>query len=372
MINWNSVSLRIIPDSVVRIPDVSDEDYFGDKYREYISNSNLKHLNPDEGGSAYNFNNRKSNQSNSLELGSAVHRAVLEGDKFVLAPVSKPSGKLAEVVEYAYKLNKEYPARTYAMQMLAAMYDLEYYGSARTTARADAAIADGKEYYDFLASTENLTDKIILSADNKEKFMKAVDSIKANTEIQTLLKPSTEFFKVESFSEDVITADVEIMYEEDSLPVFKKIPVKCKIDNWTINHDLKEIVINDLKTTSYPIQNFMGRFVTEWEPIEEGSETLAEIHKFLPGSFQKWHYQRQMSMYSQMLLEHCKREYSIADISDWTIKVNMIVAETCQPFNAYSFEVTQDWLDAGQQEYRNLMARLAWHMQNGFDKLIEL
>ena len=41
--------------SSIQILDISDEEYFGDKYKEYISNSRLKYIDPDEGGSPESF-----------------------------------------------------------------------------------------------------------------------------------------------------------------------------------------------------------------------------------------------------------------------------------------------------------------------------
>lgn len=376
LINLDRTVIQFIPESITRIAEVSDEDYFGEKYAGYVSNSHLKYLNPDEGGTAYNYANRKSFSTDSLELGSAVHRAVLEGDKFVLAEVSKPSGKLAKVVELAIPYYKK-GSMSYEVAMMKAMMDLDYYGETRTAARNDTATENGKEYFDFLMKTQDTSSLIILAPEQREKFLKAIDSIKNNKSIEELLHPSNSVFNILHFSEDVLTGEILVKIQESdkSMGIGSAtqvtIPVKCKIDNWTIDFDNKVITLNDLKTSSYPIQNFMGRWVKVNEPIEPGSEKIVEVDKFLPGSFQKWHYQRQMAIYGAMLVSHCEKEYNIEILDGWSIKTNMIVAETIAPFNAYSFEVTEDWLMSGYSELERVMGRLAWHTLYGFDKIME-
>jgi hypothetical protein len=375
MIDLTKTKVTFLPESVKRIPEVDDSDYFGEAYKQYVSNSSLKYLNPDEGGSAYAYINRVSNQSNSLELGTAVHRTVLEGDKYVLSEVNKPSGKLSGVIEAAYILCKRHPERPYSHLVIQACGDTDYYGKSLTEARIQSAIEDGREYFEFLKVTGEDSSLIILSPENKSRLLKATQSIKENSEITALLKPSESFFDVRSFSEDVITIEVLVEFEEPgefiSSAVVTQVDLKCKIDNWSIDLDNKVITLNDLKTSGAPIQGFMGKWVTMLEPECEGCVEIVDGKKFIPGSFQKWHYHRQMGMYAAMLTAHCVKEFNIDNIDDWTINVNMIVAETIAPFNAYTFAVTKQWLDAGIREMNSLLGRLAWHKIYGFDKVIE-
>jgi len=370
MIDISDLRYKVKFKEIKRISNVSDDDYFGEEYKRYVSNSSLKHLNPDEGGSAYNYINRRDIQSNSIELGSAVHRAVLEGDKYVLAEVDKPSGKGAEVIERAYAIVVR-DGIGYEDAVALAAHDCDYYKGALTRTRIESIIESGREYFEFLKSTTDTSNLIILPLEQREKFLKAIASINENKQISELINPSNGVFDVRSFSEDVLIGVAEITYLEDGMEVTSEIDVKCKIDNWSIDLDNKVITINDLKTTSYAIQNFMGKWVKDNEPISPTDKTVQEIDKFLPGSFQKYHYHRQMSMYVSMLINHCVEAYLITDLSDWTINVNMIVAETVAPFNAYTFVVPRTWLEAGDAELRRLLSLLAWYQRNGFDKIIE-
>lgn len=52
--------------------DMSDEEYFSKKYRDYVSNSRLKNINPSEGGSPESYANPPHFSTNSLEIGRKI------------------------------------------------------------------------------------------------------------------------------------------------------------------------------------------------------------------------------------------------------------------------------------------------------------
>lgn len=68
-INLNDIKLSPVLESVYR-SKISDAEYFSSSYSNYISNSRLKYINPDQGGSPSLYNKGIENKStNSLELG---------------------------------------------------------------------------------------------------------------------------------------------------------------------------------------------------------------------------------------------------------------------------------------------------------------
>ena len=76
-INLNDIKLSPVLESVYR-SKISDAEYFSSSYSNYISNSRLKYINPDQGGSPSLYNNGIENKStNSLELGTAIHELFL-------------------------------------------------------------------------------------------------------------------------------------------------------------------------------------------------------------------------------------------------------------------------------------------------------
>ena len=93
---------KIIPllDSIKRL-DIDDNTYFSSKYRNYVSNSSLKYINPDENGSPDLFKNPPHFTTSSLNIGSSVHELLLQPDSFVLGPkLHKPTANLGQVADY--------------------------------------------------------------------------------------------------------------------------------------------------------------------------------------------------------------------------------------------------------------------------------
>ena len=78
---------KILPDlnSLKRI-DMTDEEYFSDKYKDCVSNSRLKLINPDEGGSPSKYKNPPKFVSSSLSMGSVVHEQMLQNEYYEMAP----------------------------------------------------------------------------------------------------------------------------------------------------------------------------------------------------------------------------------------------------------------------------------------------
>lgn len=68
-----SRDIQMIPlmGSLKRDP-ISDEEYFSDKYKDYVSQSGLKNIDPSKGGSAKAYFEPVRKVSGSLALGSAV------------------------------------------------------------------------------------------------------------------------------------------------------------------------------------------------------------------------------------------------------------------------------------------------------------
>ncbi len=68
-INLNDIKLSPVLESVYR-SKISDAEYFSSSYSNYISNSRLKYINPDQGGSPSLYNKGIENKvTESLSLG---------------------------------------------------------------------------------------------------------------------------------------------------------------------------------------------------------------------------------------------------------------------------------------------------------------
>ena len=101
--------LKVMPlmETLKRL-DISDEEYFSKKYKDYISNSRLKYIDPKEGGKPYLYQCPPHITTQSLKVGSAVHECLLQPESFTLLPkMNRPSAKLGDVVEMVYNLEKD-------------------------------------------------------------------------------------------------------------------------------------------------------------------------------------------------------------------------------------------------------------------------
>lgn len=118
---------KIVPllDSIKRL-DISDEVYFSNKYRDYISNSRLKYINPKDDGSPELYRNPPHFTTQSLRVGSAIHELLLQTESFVLAPkMGRPTAKLGDVVEKVYNYEKDGMDRIDAIRR--ACQEVQYY-----------------------------------------------------------------------------------------------------------------------------------------------------------------------------------------------------------------------------------------------------
>lgn len=76
------------------------------------------------------------------------------------------------------------------------------------------------------------------------------------------------------------------------------------------------------------------------------------------GSMIKYHYPRQMAMYSFMLQEYCKKQYGFNQ--DWDFNCNMLVVETINNYRSNCFRVNETLLKKGKREFEELIKRVAY------------
>lgn len=292
MYQLSDITIKLLTHTVERIEGVEDKDYFGERYKEFVSNSLLALLNPDQGGSPGKFmDGFKGKESPALELGSAVHQMILEREKYFLSEVEKPTGKVGDIVNSAYEAHQR-SGHSFEDVITQACMENDYYSNALTTKRIDTVVEKGREYFDFLVKRDSDPSLIVLTASMKERLKLCMESVKANPLITSLILPNTEFANILSFNEDVVVMEAEGIVPNELFEDVILFKLKAKLDNWSIDFDNKIITLNDLKTTSSAVQNFGGRMANV--PIDLQGTT---VQQFIPGSFQKYHYPRQMAKF---------------------------------------------------------------------------
>lgn len=158
------------------------------------------------------------------------------------------------------------------------------------------------------------------------------------------LHPTDEFGDlIESHNEDALFIDFIVTYKKKHCVT---LPFKLKADNWTIDYDNKIITLNDLKTTGKPVNWFMN---PEY------------------GSMNKYHYYRQMGIYSAILWYYCQQNFGVCKNTGWNLKANMLVVETLPPYDAKCFYVSKGQLKQGIDEFNQLMKRVAYYEMFGYE-----
>ncbi len=334
---------------------MSDTEYFGNGLKGYISNSQLGLINPDQEGSPEKFQQgfKDQEQSNSLDIGSAVHALILEPTKYEIIDFDKPTGKVGPIIEHAFMFYEGEYSTEEALRMGCIKYD--YYSNSLTDARLKTLWEKGKDYYFYLADNGCDPSKLVLTKDNREKSLGAVKSVKAHSLAMNTLFPYDEIFDISTYNEDVITMDVQLEVDEVIVPI----SLKGKIDNFSVNFDQKQLTLNDLKTTGKPVDKFMGY---NWH------DPKYESGIFVEGSFQRFHYCRQMAMYGWMLWNYAKCNYELD--KSWKANVNMVVVESQPPHEVKVYKINKEWINKGYQEFVSLIKRVAWHSVHGYDKIL--
>lgn len=351
-------SIEVIPESI-QLLKMDDEVYFSEQYRDYISNSKLGLVNPEEDGSIEKYKEGfKGGYNASFELGSAIHAIVLQPELFYISTFRKPGGKIGIFVEEVNKLRQ----KGYSIQeaITEGSIKADYYSGKLVGGRLKTAIKSGIGYYYYLNNDAQIEmtynspkTPIYLSESTYKNYEKCIQQIYKNSDIGNTLKPDTLFTGSESYNEYAILCEAKVTIGEESI-ILK---IKGKLDNFIIDHINNTIILNDLKTTSKPCSFFMGNKVK----FIEDDKT---VWKWINGSFQKYFYARQMSMYTWLLQCAIRKEFGL----EYKSKVNMVVVETLPNFESKVFPVTNKDIKKGLDEMKNLLICVAeWKIQ----KLIE-
>ena len=323
------MNIKIIPESV-KLLRLSDEEYFSDTYKDYISNSSLSLLDPANNGSIKKFlDGYKNDYSESFELGSAVHLECLQKGEYKIIDIDKPTSKLGVFSEKLYNLRKGGLPIYKAIQE--ASIQANYYANKLNDKKIKNALTQLLPYY--LQRLELPEDNyVILPSRLYEKYTMMMKSINSNKKFLAKLNPNDEFKdNVKIYNEYAILCEIDI----DG----RIIKFKGKLDNFTVDEENKKITLNDLKTTGKPINYFMGNYI-----YKENGE-----RQWYNGSFQRYNYYRQLAVYL-ILLKKALPQYS-----DYSYNCNMLVVEALPDYKSDIFKVSLKHLQQGLEEFKNLL-----------------
>lgn len=267
----SNVKITTLPDTIQLI-EMDDEEYFSDKWAEWISNSKLALINPDQDGSPEVYKeglSKHQKYSDSLVFGSAVHELVLQPESFILAEnVDRPTAKLGAMADELFKsyLND----LTDDKYIIAASNKIDYYKGKMDKIKIQNVLDKCEEYWkskeQWYKNYSGDKEPIFLDSKSREKLKLCLTSVNSNQEIQDLLHPKGVLEDPISMNEAALFVQVKAEYNGKET-ILK---LKGKLDNFTIDTETGEVTLNDLKTTGHKLIDFKD-------------------------SFKKYHYNRQMA-----------------------------------------------------------------------------
>lgn len=319
----------------LRLEDIDDAIYFSDKYSNYISNSSLTLINPDQDGSPEKFfETRPKIYSDSLVFGSAVHELTLQPEDFELIDsVERPTAKAGAMAEELYNPSGVPPTDD---EIRAASQKIDYYRNSlnekRITELRDKCNSYWRNRALFESGNTSTKTPIYLDAKARNNLKKVLEALNKNKEIQSLLRPETG----ETANEKAILMDV--LVEVPGNKPFK-LRLKSKLDNYNIDLENNVITVNDLKTT--------GKYITDFGK-----------------SINKYHYYREMAMYCWLLQLYVKHKIKN---EKFTIKSNFLVVETFPDYYTKVTPMTKELFKKGMDEFTRLLKTVAFYTCNGYE-----
>ena len=334
---FKDVKIKPILDTL-RLEDISDEVYFSEKYADYVSNSRLSLINPDQEGSPEKYFYEKPQlYLDSLVLGSALHAMTLQPEDYLIVDnVDRPTAKAGFMADELFVPGK-IPSDE---DIIAASDKIDYYKGKMN----EKKIQDLKDkcctYWRTRAIWEDKHKDekrtlIYLDPKKREALDGMMNTFNGFDEFHKLLHPESLLNPPIVGNEKTILLDVEASAPEQE-PIILRL--KAKLDNFTIDKDLNKIVVNDIKTTSRPQRMFKS-------------------------AFNKYHYYRELGLYLWMLSLCAKKFY---ELDKPEMEANCLVLETFPKYDGGIYQVTKNDLQRGFNEFKILLKLVAYYKYNGF------
>ena len=330
-IDFSKIRVSPIMDSLV-IDKITDEVYFSEKYADYISNSRLKLINPDQGGSPEQyFEGFSEIYSDALIQGSAVHELVLQPEYFELVEtINRPTGKPGFISDIVYK-KTVLPTDE---EIIVAAKEVDYYGGNLNAIQMKELKAKVLPYCEqrmnYEARYTGDKELIFLGEAMREKVKACVSNLLGNSEIYSLLHPTGLLTNPISENEQAILVDLDINVEGHEPIVLK---LKAKLDNCTIDKENNKLIINDIKTHGRKIGEF-GDAVNNWR------------------------YMREMAVYATLLNLVAQKFYGM-DKTD--IEANFLVVSTISPYYTKVHRLRREDFLVGVEEFQRLLKMVAYY-----------
>ena len=333
----NQIKITPLLDTL-RLENISDNEYFGVKYKDYISNSRLGLL-KNKGAKAFFEGLSNQDFNPSFAFGSWLHMLVLQPENFdFVEGVYTPTAKARLMALELYHPDGTIPTDD---EIKSASYKIGYYKDKLTANRIaefrDKSNKFWRDRYLYEQTNPYKVNKERVYVDEKSYnlLMECLKSVSNNSEFTKLLNPDYMVEEPYTANEQTILLDVEIEIPEVGTKVYR---LKSKLDNFTIDKEENTITVNDLKTTSKLAKDFNPTYFS---------------------------YQREIGMYSY-LLKLCSNKFF--NLENPKVKGNFLVVSTIPEYNSLVYPMTPKLFRQGFEEFKYLLKTAAYlNMAKGYE-----
>ena len=267
-------------------------------------------------------------ETSSMALGTMVHLALLEPDKFLVSDLDVPSGNMLKYCEVLIQGGSEeeaYEASGYKISKQAVINSFEKNNCSEYV----------KEKIDF-------KDRIFLSRNDKFVIDQCSTSILKNNVAFSLLTSTN------------CENELELYWEKDGV---KK---RGKVDKLVLDKIDEGIVYNvDIKTTSKNVLLFPKK-------LEYNAEDFLKSYEIAKGSFLEsyltYGYHRQQAMYDEGIKAYIKEKYN----KEVEVEHIIIAVETSKAFSSFVYTFKKDWINLGKKELDILIEKYLWHTEANY------
>ena len=314
----------------LQLEDISDEEYFSQRFKNYISNSRLGVLKKD-GAKAF-FEGIPQVYNSSFETGSLIHTMCLQPEDYeVIEGVYKPTAKAGLMADALYKVDGTTPTDDEIKSM---SYIIGYYKDKLTSNRLKEFRDKAEPYWRdrFIYETNNPfkegdKKRIYTDERNFELLNNCLNTLNENKDIQNLLHPTGVLDTPITGNEKTILLDIQMEIPGYEPKVYK---LKAKLDNFSIDKEENVITVNDLKTTSRPAIQFDPEYFS---------------------------YQREIAFYSWLIKLCAKKFYNVENSNT---KGNFLVVSTIPEYNTLVYPMTSKLFMSGWKEALFLLKTVAY------------
>ena len=316
----------------LKLENISDDIYFTEYRRDYISNSRLGVFKRD-GVKAF-FEGIPQTFNPSFITGELVHQQVLQPESFyVVDSVFKPTAKAGLMADALYKGDGTTPTDD---EIKSQSYIIGYYKDKLTPSRIGEFRQKAEPYWRdrYMYELKNALpkDKKVIYTDEKnfEILTNCLNSLNNDSNIQNLLHPTGLVKEPKVMNERTILMDIQMEVPEYEPKIYK---LKAKLDNFVIDEEEETITVNDLKTCGKPVDMF--------DPLQ-------------------YSYQREIAFYSWLLGFVAEKFY---DLKKPKIKGNFLVVSTIPEYGTEVYPMTQKLFKSGIAEFKYLLQCVAYFNQ---------